>query len=180
VGSIFGVQNVQGIPNRAFGGKFYVLHFGGQIWLQSNSIAILLQRPVYCYWRADFQGQGATLVTPDNLKYSLPTILPCSGQILQMQVIFFPSYAMATQKVRNACKKAMEEKIVASLQLCLLGTQSLGAKITWELIMCLLLPKVAIVTHCFAKNMLCCYYKLSLDNKSILKSTKAKVEKSIL
>jgi hypothetical protein len=39
-------------------------------------IAILLQRPVYCFWRADFHGQGATLVTPDNLMYSLPTILP--------------------------------------------------------------------------------------------------------
>jgi hypothetical protein len=31
------------------------------------TIAILLQRPVYCFWRADFHGQGATLVTPDNL-----------------------------------------------------------------------------------------------------------------
>jgi hypothetical protein len=26
---------------------------------------------------ADFHGQWATLVTPDNLMYSLPTILPC-------------------------------------------------------------------------------------------------------
>jgi hypothetical protein len=43
----------------------------------SRLIAILLQRPVYCFWRADFHGQGATLVTPDNLMYSLPTILPC-------------------------------------------------------------------------------------------------------
>jgi hypothetical protein len=43
---------------------------------RSSSIAILLQRPVYCFWRADFHGQGATLVTPDNLMYSLPTILP--------------------------------------------------------------------------------------------------------
>jgi hypothetical protein len=42
------------------------------------AIAILLQRPVYCFWRADFHGQGTTLVTPDNLMYSLPTILPCS------------------------------------------------------------------------------------------------------
>jgi hypothetical protein len=42
----------------------------------SCSIAILLQGPVYCFWRADFHGQGATLVTPDNLMYSLPTILP--------------------------------------------------------------------------------------------------------
>jgi hypothetical protein len=41
------------------------------------SIAILLQRPVYCFWRADFHGQGATRVTPDNFMYSLPTILPC-------------------------------------------------------------------------------------------------------
>jgi hypothetical protein len=41
------------------------------------SIAILLQRPVYCFWRADFHGQGATLVTPDTLMDSLPTILPC-------------------------------------------------------------------------------------------------------
>jgi hypothetical protein len=40
-------------------------------------IAILLQRPVYCFWRADFHGQGATLVTPDTLMYYLPTILPC-------------------------------------------------------------------------------------------------------
>jgi hypothetical protein len=39
-------------------------------------IAILLQRPVYCFWRADFHGQGATLVIPDNLMYSLPTISP--------------------------------------------------------------------------------------------------------
>jgi hypothetical protein len=38
-------------------------------------IAILLQRPVYCFWRADFHGQGATLVTPDNLMYSLPTMI---------------------------------------------------------------------------------------------------------
>jgi hypothetical protein len=35
---------------------------------------ILLQRPVYCFWRADFHGQGATLVTPDNLMYSLPKV----------------------------------------------------------------------------------------------------------
>jgi hypothetical protein len=41
-----------------------------------SRIAILLQRPVYCFWRADFHGQGATLVTPDNLMYSLPTISP--------------------------------------------------------------------------------------------------------
>jgi hypothetical protein len=27
-------------------------------------------------WRADFHGQGATLVTPDNVMYSLPTISP--------------------------------------------------------------------------------------------------------
>jgi hypothetical protein len=44
--------------------------------LLNLSIAILLQRPVYCFWRADFHGQGATLVTPDNLMYSLPTISP--------------------------------------------------------------------------------------------------------
>jgi hypothetical protein len=43
---------------------------------KTTSIAILLQRPVYCFWRADFPGQGATLVTPDNLMYSLPTISP--------------------------------------------------------------------------------------------------------
>jgi hypothetical protein len=36
------------------------------------TIAILLQRPVYCFWRADFHGQGATRVTPDNFMYSLP------------------------------------------------------------------------------------------------------------
>jgi hypothetical protein len=41
-----------------------------------SHIAILLQRPVYCFWRADFHGQGATLVPPDNLIYSLPTISP--------------------------------------------------------------------------------------------------------
>jgi hypothetical protein len=40
------------------------------------TIAILLQRPVYCFWRADFHGQGATRVTPDNFMYSLPTISP--------------------------------------------------------------------------------------------------------
>jgi hypothetical protein len=39
-------------------------------------IAILLQRPVYCFWRADFHEQGATLVTPDNLMYSLPLYRP--------------------------------------------------------------------------------------------------------
>jgi hypothetical protein len=32
-------------------------------------IAILLQRPVYCFWRADFHGQGATRVTPDNFMF---------------------------------------------------------------------------------------------------------------
>jgi hypothetical protein len=32
----------------------------------NHTIAILLQRPVYCFWRADFHGQGATRVTPDN------------------------------------------------------------------------------------------------------------------
>jgi hypothetical protein len=51
--------------------------FGGSKMTQQH-IAILLQRPVYCFWRADFHGQGATHVTPDNLMYSLPTILPCS------------------------------------------------------------------------------------------------------
>jgi hypothetical protein len=37
------------------------------------AIAILLQRPVYCFWRADFHGQGATLIKQGNM----PTILPC-------------------------------------------------------------------------------------------------------
>jgi WD40 repeat protein len=45
-------------------------------------IAILLQRPVYCFWRADFHRQRATLVTPDNLMYSLPTTLPWAGDIV--------------------------------------------------------------------------------------------------
>jgi hypothetical protein len=48
-------------------GENIVIHF----------IAILLQRPVYCFWRAHFHGQGVTRVTPDNFMYSLPTILPC-------------------------------------------------------------------------------------------------------
>jgi hypothetical protein len=34
----------------------------------------ILSEHTCCFWRADFHGQGATLVTPDNLMYSLPTI----------------------------------------------------------------------------------------------------------
>jgi hypothetical protein len=49
--------------------KWPILEF----FIYINSIAILFQRPVYCFWRADFHGQGATLVTPDNL---MPTISP--------------------------------------------------------------------------------------------------------
>jgi hypothetical protein len=52
---------------------YYVIEY--HEWVK-QSIAILLQRPVYCFWRADFHGQGATLVTPDNLMYSLPTKSP--------------------------------------------------------------------------------------------------------
>jgi hypothetical protein len=52
------------------------VHFKGEHHIYVSTIAILLQRPVYCFWRADFHGQGATRATPDNLMYSLPTISP--------------------------------------------------------------------------------------------------------
>jgi hypothetical protein len=57
-----------------------------------RSIAILLQRPVYCFWRADFHGQGATLVTPDNGALVGLWTRPCPSEDFGTSPVGHPVY----------------------------------------------------------------------------------------